>query len=96
METNSNVLHISEYQAREVKRTLQHLLKMAEAGQLRSVMFCVKFDAWHHGCWIAGDYAREPIAALAPTQRMQELINRLIDEAEPAPVIDLRQSERTQ
>lgn len=96
METKSNVVHISEHQARDVKRTLQHLMKLADAGQLKSVMFCVKFDAWHHGCWIAGDYAREPVAALAPARRMQDLIDKLIDESEPAPVIDLRQSERTQ
>lgn len=73
------VTRISEYRSSDTVTALEELLVLAKQGTLTGMVFACKYDHWHHGVGVTGDYRRDPIPALGVAGRLFRMLNRFAD-----------------
>ncbi len=78
------VTKLSEYKSRETVETLEKLLEQARRGEIHGLLFCVRLGIKSHAMGLAGEYAKDPVMAVAVTSRMLHRLNIYADENESA------------
>jgi len=75
----AKVTEIREYRAKNIRATLEEMIRLVDSGEMTGLAFACKIGDSHHGIGLAGDYRDDPAQVLAVTARIKYLINQMLD-----------------
>lgn len=72
------VTRLAQYRAKQTVEVLEELLEQAKAGDLTGLAVVCKRSSKHTFC-LTGDYREDPLPVMALAERMQHVLNRMMD-----------------